>query len=84
MQGLDSPGKVERVINFDCPHSSIDYIHRPGQTGRFGEKDLGTPLVSRLDQVLAHHVEDVLLHSRPLDEVSSIASGVPPHLPHLW
>ena len=71
---------MDHIINFDFPHSSIDYIHRSGRTGRFGAKGLVTSLVTRRDQVLAKRVEDALREGRSLDELSSVASEVPPHL----
>jgi ATP-dependent RNA helicase RhlE len=34
-RGLDVSG-ISQVVNFDVPHSSDDYIHRAGRTGRAG------------------------------------------------
>ncbi|HLD12351.1 MAG TPA: C-terminal helicase domain-containing protein, partial [Candidatus Nanoarchaeia archaeon] len=35
-RGLDLPG-VGLVVNYDCPRSVEDYLHRVGRTGRKGE-----------------------------------------------
>ena len=39
-RGMDFPG-VNAVVNYDCPRTTIDYIHRIGRTGRAGRTGVG-------------------------------------------
>ena len=43
-RGLDIPA-IPRVVNFDMPNVSEDYVHRIGRTGRAGEEGIAISLV---------------------------------------
>ena len=43
-RGLDIPA-IPRVVNFDMPNVSEDYVHRIGRTGRAGEEGVAISLV---------------------------------------
>lgn len=51
-RGLDMPGRVDHVVNFDFPLNAVDYLHRTGRTARAGAPGTITSLVARRDQVL--------------------------------
>jgi Helicase conserved C-terminal domain len=51
-RGLDMPGRVDHVVNFDFPLNAVDYLHRTGRTARAGASGSITSLVARRDQVL--------------------------------
>ena len=44
-RGIDIIG-VAQVINFDCPDTIDDYIHRIGRTGRAGRKGVSTTFLT--------------------------------------
>jgi len=44
-RGIDIVG-VAHVINFDCPDTIDDYIHRIGRTGRAGWKGIATTFLT--------------------------------------
>lgn len=79
-RGLDMPGRVDHIINFDFPLNPIDYIHRAGRTARAGAIGKVTSLVAKRDRVLAARIEDSLQAGRPLDELSAKKDVVPPHM----
>ena len=48
-RGIDTTA-VRHVILYDVPHSSIDFIHRLGRTGRMGRRGKATVLVGKGDR----------------------------------
>ena len=48
-RGIDIEG-VKHVINFDCPNTLNDYIHRIGRTGRAGRKGKATTFLKEDDK----------------------------------
>lgn len=51
VRGLDMPGRVDHVVNFDFPMNAVDYLHRTGRTARAGAPGSISSLVARRDQV---------------------------------
>ena len=79
-RGLDIPGKIDHVINFDFPLNPVDYLHRSGRTARAGAKGKITSIVAKGDQVLARRIEEALAKSLPLDSLSANKKVLPPHM----
>ena len=69
-RGLDVPD-VPRVVMFDFPRNSVDYIHRAGRTARAGSKGVVTALVAKPDRVLAAAISRAIANGEPLHELSS-------------
>jgi len=79
-RGLDIPGRVDHVVNFDFPLNPVDYLHRTGRTARAGATGRITSLVAKGDRVLAQRVEEALGKGLPLDALSGDKSELPPHM----
>lgn len=79
-RGLDIPGRVDHVINFDFPLNPVDYLHRTGRTARAGASGKITSLVAKGDRVLATRIEEALRSGLPLDSLSADKSVLPPHM----
>jgi len=77
-RGLDFPGRVDHVVNFDFPSNPVDYLHRTGRTARAGAPGRVTSIVGKRDRVLAGRVEWALRRGEPLDALSADASVLPP------
>ncbi|KAH8086118.1 helicase [Aureococcus anophagefferens] len=69
-RGLDVPD-VPRVVMFDFPRNSVDYIHRAGRTARAGSKGVVTALVAKPDRVLAAAISRAIANGEPVHELSS-------------
>jgi superfamily II DNA/RNA helicase len=48
---------ISHVINFDCPNTLEDYIHRIGRTGRAGGKGVACSFFSRKDIQMQREIE---------------------------
>lgn len=79
-RGLDIPGRVDHVVNFDFPLNPIDYLHRTGRTARAGASGKITSLVAKSDRVLAQRIEEALGRGLPLDQLSASKASLPPHM----
>ena len=79
-RGLDIPGRVDHVVNFDFPLNSVDYLHRTGRTARAGASGKITSLVGKGDRVLAERVEEALTKGLSLDGISADRAVLPPHM----
>ncbi|PSC71941.1 DEAD-box ATP-dependent RNA helicase 39 [Micractinium conductrix] len=79
-RGLDIPGRVDHVVNFDFPLNPIDYLHRTGRTARAGATGRITSLVTKGDRVLAERIEEALQRGLPLDALSSDRAVLPQHM----
>lgn len=61
-RGIDFKG-VNVVINYDCPKTSVSYIHRIGRTGRGGRKGRAITLISDADKSVLPQVLKVVRRS---------------------
>ena len=73
-RGLDIPGRVDHVVNFDFPLNPVDYIHRAGRTARAGNRGHITSLVAKGDRCVLDGSVRKPLHERVLLVVTVCAS----------
>ncbi|KAF8072921.1 DEAD-box ATP-dependent RNA helicase 39 [Scenedesmus sp. PABB004] len=78
-RGLDFPGTIDHVVNFDFPSNAIDFLHRSGRTARAGATGRVTSLLGPRDRRLAAAIQYALDKGLPLDQVT--ASGAAPAPP---
>jgi ATP-dependent RNA helicase DDX49/DBP8 len=65
-RGLDIP-EVSMVVNWDCPRTSEDYVHRVGRTARAGRGGVAVTIITERDVDLIKGIEDSISESaRPL------------------
>ncbi|DAZ98951.1 TPA: hypothetical protein N0F65_000483 [Lagenidium giganteum] len=64
---------VGHVVMFDFPHSTVDYVHRAGRTGRAGERGFVTSLVTKHDLKLAVMIEDSKRNHRAIKDLQEVA-----------
>jgi ATP-dependent RNA helicase RhlE len=89
-RGLDIEG-LPQVINFDVPHSSEDYVHRIGRTGRAGLPGEAISLVApqdheamaAIEKLIRKRIERVLVpgFSPNAGAVATMVSGDTPRPP---
>lgn len=65
---------ISHVINFDLPHSSEDYVHRIGRTGRAGAKGIALSFVSGHERHLLKKIEQFTNHKME----SKVVPGLEP------
>jgi len=65
-RGIDSVA-VRHVILYDVPHSTIDFIHRLGRTGRYNRRGRGIVLVGKHDRRdVVREVRDAMFRGQAL------------------
>ena len=79
-RGLDVPGGVDAILNFDFPRSAVDYVHRAGRTARAGASGLVISLVAGHDKVLADRIRDAVSRGASLDGLTRNKADTPPHM----
>lgn len=57
-RGLDIP-EVALVVNWDCPRTGEDYVHRVGRTARAGRGGLAVTIITERDVELVKGIEDL-------------------------
>lgn len=65
-RGIDTLA-VRHVILYDVPHSTIDFVHRLGRTGRMGRRGRGIVLVGKHDRKdVVREVKDAMFKGQAL------------------
>lgn len=67
-RGIDIKG-VSMIINFDMPHSTDDYVHRIGRTGRYDRTGIAVTFATRRDAKSLRAVQDIKDNKLTLVEV---------------
>lgn len=75
-RGLDIQA-LPRVINFELPEESEDYVHRIGRTGRAGLSGEAISLVSPQDQKLLDDIETLIDEKLKLTTPQGYEPGAP-------
>ncbi len=58
-RGLDIP-EVALVVNWDCPRTGEDYVHRVGRTARAGRGGMAVTVVTERDVELVKGIEEMI------------------------
>ena len=74
-RGLDIPGHVDHIVNFDFPRNPVDYIHRSGRTARAGQQGQITSLVYKGDQVSVAYELSLCLDKSGSTEITASWGG---------
>jgi len=74
-RGLDIP-EVAMVVNFDCPRTGPDYVHRVGRTARAGRGGLAVTIVTERDVDLVKSIEETTSECGRAQCASSLGLGL--------
>ena len=59
-RGLDIDN-VEIVINYDCPKTILDFIHRTGRTGRASNKGKAYTFITNSNSEIFYELKEFLI-----------------------
>jgi ATP-dependent RNA helicase RhlE len=81
-RGIDV-ADIQRVINYDLPHTVEDYVHRIGRTARAGAPGHATSFAAPEDRAQLHAIERHLgrpLPRQPHETTRSAVTAAPSHI----
>jgi ATP-dependent RNA helicase RhlE len=80
-RGIDVAG-IQRVINYDLPHTVEDYVHRVGRTARAGARGHATSFAAPEERAQLHAIERHIgspLPRQPHDVARATQTAAPSH-----